>query len=131
MTNKLRLGSSPTLRGIRCVLADADIAKGEIVEEAPVIIIPKNEMKYINNTTLTHYEFIWNEKTGEDAIVMGYGMVYNHSFEPNIEFYPDYERKVMIFVALRDIKKGEELCSNYQQGDDPKKIPQEYLNFKY
>ncbi len=131
MTNKLRLGNSPTLRGIRCVLADTDIAKGEIVEEAPVIVIPKHEMKYINKTVLTHYEFIWNEKTGEDAIVMGYGMVYNHSFEPNIEFYPNYEKKTMVFVALRDIKKGEELCSNYQQGDDPTLIPKEYLNFKY
>lgn len=131
MTNKLILGSSLTLRGIRCVLADADIVKGEIVEEAPVIVIPKNEMKYINKTVLTHYEFIWNEETGEDAIVMGYGMVYNHSFEPNIEFCPNYEKNIMMFTAIRDIKKGEEIFSNYQQGDDPKKIPQEYLDFKY
>lgn len=131
MINKLVLGNSPTLRGIRCVLADADIAKGEIVEEAPVIIIPKNEMECIDKTVLTHYEFIWNEETGEEAIVMGYGMIYNHSFEPNIEFHPNYEKKVMVFTALLDIKKGEEMCSNYQQGDDPQKIPKEYLNYKY
>lgn len=131
MINKLVLGNSPTLRGIRCVLADADIAKGEIVEEAPVIIIPKNEMECIDKTVLTHYEFIWNEETGEEAIVMGYGMIYNHSFEPNIEFHPNYEKNVMVFTALRDIKKGEEMCSNYQQGDDPFTIPQEYLNYKY
>ena len=131
MINKLCLGNSPTLRGIRCVLADADIKKGEIIEEAPVIIIPKNEMNCIEKTVLTHYEFVWNEKTGEEAIILGYGMIYNHSFEPNIKFEPDYKKKMMIFTALCDIKKGEELCSNYQQGDDPQKIPKEYLNYKY
>lgn len=131
MQNKLRLGSSPTLRGIRCVLAEADILKGEVVEDAPVIIIPKNEMKHINKTVLTNYEFVWNEKAGEEAIVMGFGMIYNHSFDPNIEFFPNYEKNIMVFTALRNIKKGEELCSNYQQGDDPAKIPKEYLNYKY
>ena len=131
MINKLRLGSSRTLQGIRCVLADADIAKGEIIEEAPVVIIPKSDMKYIDQTVLTHYEFMWNKENGEEAIVVGYGSIYNHSFDPNIEFKQNYEKKTMVFTALHDIKKGEELCSNYQQGDDPAKIPKEYVNYKY
>lgn len=113
------------------MIADADISKGEVIEEAPVVIISKNEMKHINKTVLAHYVFVWNEETGEEAIVLGYGMIYNHSFDPNIKFEKNEEKKTMVFTALRDIHKGEELCSNYQQGDDPAKISPEYLNFKY
>ena len=46
------------------------------------------------------------------ALPLGYGSIYNHSYEPNassLNVVPD----IMEFVALKDIQQGEEITINY------------------
>jgi SET domain-containing protein len=45
-------------------------------------------------------------------LVLGYGMLYNHSDDPNL-FHRTAGRLTIEFVALRDIEKGEELTHDY------------------
>ncbi len=62
------------------------------------------------------YVFEWTKKTS--AIALGYGSIYNHSFTPNARYY-DGRNQTKIFMAIRDIKAGEEITVNYN--GDPKK----------
>ena len=123
------IGISPTLNGIRGILAARDIKKGEIVEECPVLFVPKEQLEYIDKTSLEHYYFEWPE--GNGAIALGYGSLINHSFEPNVEFDVDTENKTVNFHAVRDIKAGEELLTNYNgRVDDKTPLEEGYTNFK-
>tara|TARA_Y100000361_G_C11047998_1_gene283580 strand:+ start:64 stop:564 length:501 start_codon:yes stop_codon:yes gene_type:complete len=47
------------------------------------------------------------------AIVMGYGMMYNHSEENNIDYDINYDTITVDYIANKNIKKHEELFVNY------------------
>ena len=51
-------------------------------------------------------------------VAMGYGMLFNHSSQPNVAYYREDTRlgAELVLYALRNIRKGEELYYNY--GDD-------------
>ena len=53
------------------------------------------------------------------AVVLGYGMIYNHSSEANVDFDLDYNDFVFKYTTNQSIKKGEELFINY--GDNKRK----------
>lgn len=124
---KIRIDNSKKLN-IRGIFADETIAKGELVEICPVILFPDSELEHISKTVLTKYEFCWDDNN--EAIVLGYGSLYNHSFEPNVEFEHDFTNNTMRYTALRDIEKDEELYIDYMQGAYDEPIPEEYLDHK-
>jgi SET domain-containing protein len=45
-------------------------------------------------------------------LLLGYGMLYNHSYEPNCEYIQEAPR-VIKFVTLRPVEAGEELTIDY------------------
>jgi SET domain-containing protein len=45
-------------------------------------------------------------------LFLGYGMLYNHSPEPNVQ-YVQHDAETIAFIALRDIEPGEELRIDY------------------
>lgn len=53
------------------------------------------------------------ESIFSSATVLGYGMIYNHSENNNIEYLIDYEDLCFRFQANKPIKKDEELFINY------------------
>lgn len=129
MKFKFTVGNSPTLNGIRGIIAEENIKEGEIIEEAPVILIPKRQMSLVEDTTLGWYNYEWNDKY--ECFVVGYGVLTNHSYEPNAFFKKDLRNMVMKYIALRDIKKGEEILINYN-GDpkDKTPLPGRYVDYK-
>ena len=108
-------------KNYRGVFAAENIKKGEVVEICPVVTVPKSQEKLLDRTHLINYYFIWGPQN-QPAICLGYGSLYNHSFEPNIEYEEKVKKKVLVSTALRNIKKGEELRSNYN-GDHDSKDP--------
>lgn len=106
----ITVGISPTLK-IRGILAAKDIKKGQVIERCPVVLMPIKHDTYIEQTTLKHYYFEWNKKNS--AVVLGYGSLYNHSYAPNAQYVYNYHKKLMVYRALKDIKKGEEVFINY------------------
>ena len=106
-------------KNYRGVFASENIKKGETVEICPVIVVPKKHEKMIDKTHLLNYYYLWGPQN-QPAIALGYGSLYNHSFSPNIEYEEKVKKKVLVFKALRNIKKGEELKSNYNGDHDSK-----------
>ena len=95
--------------GERGVFASVDIKKDEVIEIAPYIIIGDGDA----SGELLNYEF--GHKEDQNIFCLGYGSMYNHSKEPNIEYrYSTNELKNCLdFVALKSINKGEELFIGY------------------
>lgn len=118
-----KVGISPTL-GIRGLIATEDIKKGQITERCPAIVYLKNK-DLIEQTIFDHYVFDWDEK--HEALALGYGSLCNHSYERNIDVDFDFEKKEIIFTALRDINEGEELLINYND-DSMEPIDEKYLS---
>lgn len=88
------------------VFATKDIEKGKVIEQCPFLItFGKNHKK------MQDYLFLRDSKTG--IIILGYGCLYNHSKKYNVEYLEDTKNELIEFVALKNIKKGEELFINY------------------
>jgi uncharacterized protein len=108
------------------VFASKDFKKGEIIERCPIVILSEKDSEHIQSTILDDYQFAWGEDEKEGAICFGYGSLYNHHPDPNAEFDMDYAHRWIVFKALRDIKKGEEICTSYEWEVGDPKTPEWY-----
>ena len=52
-------------------------------------------------------------KESEENWPSAFGSVYNHSYQPNARYEPDFDLNIMEFIAIRDIVAGEEITTNY------------------
>ncbi|MBP2240989.1 SET domain-containing protein [Cytobacillus eiseniae] len=95
----------------RGVFATRDIAKGELIHEAPVIAYPNDEHQYIDQTILADYAFEYGKN--HSAILLGYGMLFNHSYTPNATYDINFDNHTFDFFAYTNIKAGEEILINY------------------
>jgi SET domain-containing protein len=104
----------------RGIFAGRDIKAGELFEVSPVIIICIEDWeRYLEKTILYNYCFYW----GEDlAIALGYGSLFNHSYEPNTKYHNNKTNLSIDFYAIKDIKKDEEITINYN-GDPTDDTP--------
>ncbi len=95
----------------RGVFATCDIAKGVLFHQAPVIPYPNEEHKHIEKTLLADYAFEYGKN--HSAILLGYGMLFNHSYTPNATYDINFDNHTFDFYAYKDIKAGEEVLINY------------------
>lgn len=103
----------------RGIFASRKIKKDEFIEEAPVIVIPKTEWKLMRGTILLNYVFRWR---GDKALALGYGSLYNHSYNPNAKFIINFKNQSIDFFARGDIQEGDEITVNYN-GDPNDQSP--------
>lgn len=108
---KIYIGDS-TLSG-RGVFAAQDIEAGEVIEEAPILEIPEDQVEDLMKTDLLNYFFGSGNGFESPAIILGFGSLYNHSYKPNAKFVKKLNEKVLRFVAIADIKKDQEILINY------------------
>ena len=97
----------------RGVFAQQNFKKGEVIESCPVIVLPAEEIDSLELTELYNYYFAWGPDSKDAAIALGYGSLYNHSYNPNARYYKDFENGLLKYVCIRDIQKGEEITINY------------------
>ncbi|MBK8954704.1 MAG: SET domain-containing protein-lysine N-methyltransferase [Saprospiraceae bacterium] len=102
----------------RAVFCATDIPKGALIEICPIIVIPENEVDMIHETELHDYYFVWGDRDEQAAIALGYGSLYNHSYQPNAEYIFDPENESIDVRAIKDIPAGKEITFNYH--GDPK-----------
>lgn len=95
----------------RGVFATKDFKKGELIERCPVLIIPAKHSQHVLATKLDHYAFDW--ENDDLALVLGYGMIYNHSYAPNAKMIHNLGTRKSDILAFVPIKKGEEILINY------------------
>lgn len=91
----------------RGVFATRRFAKGATVEVCPTLELPDGDV----TGTLGDYVFRSNN---EDAVLLllGFGMLYNHSADPNLE-YIEGEPGTIEFVTTRRVEADEELTIDY------------------
>ena len=95
----------------RGVFARRAIARGEVIESVPVLVMTgREDAEGLALTPLKDYCFAWG--TDRVALALGYGSLYNHSYRPNAR-YEDIEPSTKAFVAVRPIARGEEVTVNY------------------
>ncbi|CEG28803.1 SET domain-containing protein [Bacillus sp. B-jedd] len=102
----------------RGVFAVCDIKKGQLLHEAPVIAYPNDQHHHIEQTLLADYAFEYG--INHTAILLGYGMLFNHSYEPNATYEINFDNHTFDFYAYKDIKPGEEILINYNGDVDDK-----------
>lgn len=105
----------------RGVFTNSNIKKGQIIELCPMIVFSSKDRLQINDTFLYEYYFEWGESTRKGALALGYGSIYNHSYQPNARYEPDFELNILEFVAIRDILAGEEITVNYNMDPEDQK----------
>lgn len=117
-------GSRPSLRVVRVsgkgrgVVAGCHLRAGEVVDAAPVIVIPAREWQLVAGTVLGRFSFAWDEGTGSMALALGRASLFNHSYAPNVAAEKRVSTRHIVFAALRDIGTGEELTLNYHGDPD-------------
>src|SRR5579872_5611360 len=86
------------------VFADKNLKKGEKIEECYVIISRGGDK------ALEDYYF---DARGRYALFTGYGIIYNHSDEPNADYVINSKKRVATIKAAKSIRKGEEIFVSY------------------
>ena len=120
---KLEVKTSTIPNGGFGVFATDDIKIGEILEECRYLPYPKPYNLFED------YRFWSSSKKKEYAIVLGYGSMYNHSKEKQNAWWVSptspkefkygaikITRKYLdsfTFFTIKDIKKGDEIFTNY------------------
>ncbi|MED4072606.1 SET domain-containing protein [Priestia endophytica] len=104
----------------RGVFAKQNIKKGTLLHEAPVIPYPNKEHEHIEKTTLGDYAFEYG--VNHTAILLGYGMLFNHSYTPNATYKINFDNHTFDFYAYTDIQAGEEILINYNGDVDDQEL---------
>ena len=91
----------------RGVFATRGFAKGETVEVCPTLELADSE----SVGRLGDYVF-GTEDEQVVLLILGFGSLYNHSSDPNLEYVQDAPDAI-IFLTLREVEAGEELTIDY------------------
>jgi SET domain-containing protein len=89
------------------------ISEGDIIERCPALEVTDRDV----GGELLNYVFYGSTESAR-LVVMGNGMLFNHSSTPNVAYYREQSALgvELVLYALRNISKGEELFYTY--GDD-------------
>jgi uncharacterized protein len=91
----------------RGVFATRRYLKGQLVESCPTVELPDSDV------TGRLGDYVYSSVNDDDVLlVLGYGMLYNHSENPNVEYVQD-DPSTMRFLALRTVRPGDELTIDY------------------
>jgi uncharacterized protein len=87
----------------RGVFATRRYVKGQLVESCPTVQLADSEV------TGLFGDYVYTSvKDGDVLLLLGYGMLYNHSANPNVVCVQD-EPSTVTFLALRTVRPGDEL----------------------
>jgi uncharacterized protein len=121
----VQVGTSPAL-GIRGVLAARAISAGEVIERCPLILIPSAQEATVKQTIFSVYYYEWSST--HFAFALGYGSLYNHSYQPNAYYEFDEAELRLVFIAYQWIAAGEEVTVNYNgDPEDPTPLEAKYV----
>jgi len=111
ISSLLFIADSPN-RG-RGVFSAEDIDPNTIIEVSPVIVMNKEDRILLDQTLLHDYIFEWGNRKNQCCVALGYISIYNHSYHSNCEYEMDFDEGLISIKTVRPIRKGEELCINY------------------
>ena len=102
----------------RGVFAARDLAEGEFLDEAQVLLISADDAARLEETPLGHHYFHWegadDDERWRGAVALGPVSLVNHSANANAGVWQDFERQLLVLEALRPIAAGEEILIDYE-----------------
>ncbi|MAG60081.1 SET domain-containing protein-lysine N-methyltransferase [Candidatus Woesebacteria bacterium] len=122
-SDKIYISQSKIPNAGRGVFARVDIKKGMMIEKCPLIEAPKFDVSNLRESILVTYFFYFGRNKERLAVALGFGSIYNHSYESNATYKIQQREQSIDFVALKDIKKDEEITVNYNFGSPKDKRP--------
>lgn len=99
------------------VFAAKNIKKGEVIEACPIIALSSFDVANLEQSILITYTFFYGEQKEKALLVLGYGSMYNHSYNPSAEYLIHESDEKVTFSAIRNIQKDEEITFDYKQGN--------------
>lgn len=118
----MRIGIEKVGKG-RGVFARETMYRGETVESCPLVLMRRASVML----PLDHYVYEWSPT--KYALALGYGSLYNHSFDPNAFYEFDTKAKLIRIQVRRIIRRGDEIRINYN-GDPEDQTPVQFLGGK-
>jgi len=109
---------APTEKKGRGVYTAKNIPANTVIEISPVLVFTAKERGIVEGTKLYDYIFEWGKSNKQGALGLGYISLYNHSYEANCNYDMDYDNMLMTIRTVKPVKKGEELCLNYNGWPD-------------
>lgn len=112
-------------RGVFCA---SDIARGEVLEVTPSLILNRAETRHVDETVLVNYTFTTGKITKRhrdfgrlgsvrhaSSVVMGIASFCNHGEKPNAEVVWEEKDGTLYYIlrAIRAIPKNTEICTTY------------------
>ncbi len=122
-SGKIYIQNSKISGAGRGVFALQNIKKGTVIETCPAIHISKYDFSNVNQSILTTYFFSPDKDKENLLLALGFGSLYNHSYQPNAKYKINSKEQNLNFIAIRDIKKNEEITINYKGQNSKNKNP--------
>lgn len=116
-SNKIYISQSRIPEADRGVFANIGIKLGEVIERCPIIELPEHDLASLGESILVTYFYFFGEKKERALVALGFGSIYNHTYEPNAVYKIKPKEKIIEFIAIKNIKKDEEITVNYIQGN--------------
>jgi SET domain-containing protein len=104
---------APSKKGGRGIFTTKSIPADTVIEISPVLVFSAKERKTIEKTKLFDYIFEWGARRRMGGLALGYISLYNHDYSSNCDYEMDFDNSLMTIKTVKRIKKGEELCINY------------------
>lgn len=105
----------------RGLAATRSFRRGEVLERAPVLVVPRKLLQPLRGGPLDDYWFWWDDE--HNAFALGWAALYNHACPANTRFRLERAGRLIVFEAAADIEAGEEVTINYHgEPDDPSPV---------
>ncbi|MCI5117859.1 MAG: SET domain-containing protein-lysine N-methyltransferase [Candidatus Electrothrix sp. AW2] len=110
----------------RGIIAARVIPQNTVIENAPAVALPSEQLEGIRETAIWQYCFVrpteynTRKNCARGYLVFGLSSLTNHSDHPNakVEWYEDSAGFRAELIALRDIQPGEEVTMYYTNIND-------------
>lgn len=122
-SDKIYVAQSQITNAGRGVFAKLNIKKGEIIESCPVIEVPLHDVANLTDSILITYFYYLGKNKDRVFITLGFGSIYNHTYTPTAVYKAKLKENLIDFVAIKNIKKDEEITVNYNSESKKNKTP--------
>ena len=97
------------------VFANRRFEPDDVIERCPVLTLSGPDADAVIDTVLGNYVYEWEHGY---ALALGFGSLYNHSHRPSARYEMDYDNDEIHVLALRRIRRGEEITISYNGDAD-------------
>lgn len=97
----------------RGVITTKLIKKSCLFYIADLIELSRKDSETVDKTMLKNY--VYDLGKGQSGLALGFGSLFNHSNNPNVNYFivKENKRRVIVYQAIRNIKAGEQLFIDY------------------